>query len=57
MQSGKYLKEKNIKMIGRDWLTSALVKYIEVYYSKAEGFIVRSINNSCCRDIDTCRDN
>ena len=44
-------------MIGKDWLTSALKKDLEVYYLKAEDLIFCNINKSCCRNIDTCRDN
>ena len=44
-------------MIRRDWLTLALIKAIKIYHPNAEGVIVRNINNSYCRDIDTCRDN
>ena len=52
MQSSNHLEGKNMEMMDRDWLTSALIKEIEIYYSKSEDLIVRNFDNSCCTDID-----
>ena len=44
-------------MVVRYWLPLALIKDIGVNYPNTEDLIVCNINDSCCRDIDTYRDN
>ena len=54
MQSGKDLKDRNIGTIAKYSLIPDLKIGVKCYYQKAEDVVVRNINKSCCRDINTC---